>query len=945
MSNELYENKVITYISNCIRFVFTLGMIMFGLQTNAAEYNGTTGSVKWNLDTETGILRIYGVGEMGNYRGNWDYGYNGNGYAPWKSICTKYNNRGNCSQTTDFSSSIKTVQIEEGVTSIGAAAFYQCSNLTEVIIPNSLTTISYEAFRGCSSLQEINIPAGVSSIQDRWVTDCGNLKYINVVDDNSYYKDIQGILYTKDGTTIVKFPDDNPTTQYNVPEGVTALATDAIYAQKHVVNVILPTSLKNIKYGNFDSCNNLVSFTLKDCDPPTLEKENITSSNLKYVYVPCDCKNNFVMSTSWIGTKTYWGKLSANLFNERNLADVYPFTNDPELGSATVGALPNCNQEPIVQLQATRTSIGVFDHWEVEYIENGIKVRDGENYGTNPTLNLNVGGTSGVWNVTAIFKPVKHTVTLSKCGTETNFIISGAGSFDHGTKVTISASGFPAGRVFDKWTECGKTITVSTSNPYEFELTNDVCYCAHIKVGKNKLTVQTANSSMGTTNPSYTNEELDYGTTVNISANPNNGYEFYQWREDGNTEAQRTITVTSDATYTAVFRKKTYKITAVPNDPSLGSCSGSATVDFQDNVTITATAVDDPCVHFVRWDDWNTNNPRTVQATESKTYTAIFERYSYHVEANAYYGGSATATQNGADVNYQNVACGSEVILEAAPQECFRFINWSDGNTENPRTIIVDKEYRLQATFEQIKPTVIAVSNDNNFGTVSIKNQWNGDFTSGSQVNNCGDRLIITATPKNSCYELEKWSDETTELVKTIDVRTDVNLTAIFRQKDVHITASSNDESLGTVAISGTNSCGNTVTITATPKACSDFVQWNDGNTNKERTVEVTENQNFVATFTNASNFTLTCKDYSFLKEDAGSGNATVTFPLPEVSVGTVGSYSWSVSNGLNVSSSNVTGTLPFGENSVTITATKCGHSESCTTTVKLLKSVPPCEK
>ncbi|MBQ0029227.1 MAG: hypothetical protein KBT32_02180 [Bacteroidales bacterium] len=315
----------------------------------------------------------------------------------------------------------------------------------------------------------------------------------------------------------------------------------------------------------------------------------------------------------------------------------------------------------------------------------------------------------------------------------------------------------------------------------------------------------------------------------------------------------------------------------------------------------------------------------------------------YKVIANAYYGGSATVTQNGVDKNNQTVDCGSEILLTAIPNACFRFKQWNDGNTENPRMIVVDRNLNLEANFEQIKPTVIAVSNDNNFGTVSIK-KWNGDFTSGSQVNNCGDRLIITATPKNSCYELEKWSDETTELVKTIDVRTDVNLTAIFRQKDVHITASSNDESLGTVAISGTNSCGNTVTITATPKACSDFVQWNDGNTNKERTVEVTENQNFVATFTNASNFTLTCKDYSFLREDAGSGNATVTFPLPEVSVGTVDSYSWSVSSGLSKSGSNVTGTLPFGENSVTITAAKCGHSESCTTTVKLLKSVPPCE-
>ncbi|MCQ2235220.1 MAG: hypothetical protein MJZ24_10840 [Paludibacteraceae bacterium] len=325
-----------------------------------------------------------------------------------------------------------------------------------------------------------------------------------------------------------------------------------------------------------------------------------------------------------------------------------------------------------------------------------------------------------------------------------------------------------------------------------------------------------------------------------------------------------------------------------------------------------------------------------IQTFETKVFTIIG---TMTISGRSYWGGSVSVTQDDVDKNGKSVDCGSVIKLTAIPENCKKFQQWQDGNKENPRYIVATESKDYVATFENDNSqyTISATATDG--GTVKID-----DGNSASVTKSCGSDVKLEAI-EDYCGIFEKWNDGNTNPKRTVKVSANATYEAIFKQKDFKITASSNNESLGTVAISGTNSCGNTVTITATPKACSDFVQWNDGNTNKERTVEVTENQNFVATFTNASNFTLTCKDYSFLKEDAGSGNATVTFPLPEVSAGTVDSYSWSVSNGLNVSSSNVTGTLSFGENSVTITATKCGHSESCTTTVKLLKSVTPCEK
>ena len=85
----------------------------------AETYNGTCGeNVTWALDTQTGVLTISGNGDMNNY-GRYKNS------APWYSQ----------------NSYIKSVNIENGVTSIGDAAFYGCSNLTSVTIPDSVKSI------------------------------------------------------------------------------------------------------------------------------------------------------------------------------------------------------------------------------------------------------------------------------------------------------------------------------------------------------------------------------------------------------------------------------------------------------------------------------------------------------------------------------------------------------------------------------------------------------------------------------------------------------------------------------------------------------------------------------------------------------------------------------------------------------------------------------------
>lgn len=105
----------------------------------AASDSGTCGkNLTWTLD-EGGTLTISGTGAMG------DYSYNA---MPWY----------------DYRNSIKTAVIEDGVTSIGDRAFWECNSLESVNIPDSVTSIGNSAFAYCVSLESVTIGNNVTSI-------------------------------------------------------------------------------------------------------------------------------------------------------------------------------------------------------------------------------------------------------------------------------------------------------------------------------------------------------------------------------------------------------------------------------------------------------------------------------------------------------------------------------------------------------------------------------------------------------------------------------------------------------------------------------------------------------------------------------------------------------------------------------------------------------------
>ena len=184
-------------------------------------------------------------------------------------------------------SNLSSITIKDGVKKIGDRSFMGCEQLQHITIPSKVIEIDEDAFRGCIGLESITIKDGVKKIGDRAFMGCEQLQHINIpksvtsiglsafegctgltsinVDEkNSNYKSIDGVLFSKDGKTLIQYPIEKNATNYIIPNSVTEIGDNAFEGCTGLTSVTIPNSVTEIGSWAFSGCTGLTSVTIPD---------------------------------------------------------------------------------------------------------------------------------------------------------------------------------------------------------------------------------------------------------------------------------------------------------------------------------------------------------------------------------------------------------------------------------------------------------------------------------------------------------------------------------------------------------------------------------------------------------------------------------------------------------------------------------------------------------
>lgn len=233
------KRKIVSVLL-CVLLLASLLPVSAFADTTASGKCGN--NLTWTLDSN-GTLTISGTGKMWNY----DLIFDNRSFktsAPWRECY----------------SSITSVVINDGITSIGYNAFRGCSSLTSVTMGNSVTSIGRGAFEYCSSLTSVTIPDGVTSIEVSAFFGCSSL------------------------------------TSVTIPDGITSIGEWAFYNCSSLTSVTIPDSVTSIGSGAFYNCSSLTSVTIG----------NSVTSIGDYAFDGC----SKLKDTAFAGSKDAWTSIT-----------------------------------------------------------------------------------------------------------------------------------------------------------------------------------------------------------------------------------------------------------------------------------------------------------------------------------------------------------------------------------------------------------------------------------------------------------------------------------------------------------------------------------------------------------------------------------------------------------------------------------------------------------
>lgn len=802
-----------------------------------------------------------------------------------------------------YYSNLETVEIPESVVTIGESAFAYCTNLQLAVIPSSVEYVGSYAFSRCYYIK-ILCESDWSYIDYNWnyywnSNSSGDIIYnykslsVNVYANNEEYGAVEGSGYYEYGTdvkltatanegyTFLRWSDgvdDNPRTitvsgYYNYFEAIFADESDNVYTVTlNVNNPDYGTVYGAGKYVEGDYVN-LSAISAMGCSFVKWSNGSTSSSPSFYIYEDITLTAEFAINTYNINISAENGTIdgaesgSYDYGTELTLTaipdDGYKFVqwndtynnNNPRTLTVTsdrnISALFIVEHQEVsegenyVYAMGNETDNGVFvptetatytittDSYRDTYghlldAEGNILANDddsGEDQNFRIVYELTEGETyyigagfysddySGYLNLT-IKKPITITAT-AKNGT-----VSGAGTFNYKDNITLVANA-DEGYKFVRWSDGFSNNLRSITVTYDMDLE-----AIFAEEDQNVYSIVAYANYNGY---AYGGGDFVEGEDVTITAVPYSGYHFVRWN-DGETDNPRTITVSEDSVFVAEFAINTYTVTVIANNDDYGYVVGTGTYGYGNYVELDAYAYSH--CYFNGWEDGYVYNSRSFWIYQDTTFIVNFEIEHFNVLALPENSSQGSVEGSG------SYAYGSTATLTATGATGYHFLQWSDGNTHNPREITISNSVYFTAEFE-INTYTVTVDPELENGTITLSGT--GQYTHGSEA-------TFNAIPKTN-YQFVRWSDLKTDDEITVVVTRDMVLSAVFCESDKEIFTVQTNATNGSVTGASNYISGETAIFTATADNGYHFTKWSTDDTDNPFSKKITKDQTITAYF------------------------------------------------------------------------------------------------
>ena len=185
--------------------------------------------------------------------------------------------------------------IPNSVTDIGEYAFHWCAGLKHITVGDGLRLIPEIAFSGLTNLASVTIGSGLETIP-RELIDGEILSAINVSPASQYYSSVDGVLYDKARTRLIRCPP--ALTVVSVPFGVRVIGTRSFMACQKLLNIAMPSTVVDIEADAFYNCR-FTNIALPDSLSNIGEVAFFSCTNLTQVILPNSVTNVGYGAFSW----------------------------------------------------------------------------------------------------------------------------------------------------------------------------------------------------------------------------------------------------------------------------------------------------------------------------------------------------------------------------------------------------------------------------------------------------------------------------------------------------------------------------------------------------------------------------------------------------------------------------------------------------------------------